>query len=151
MNYEQAANLEKLADFLEHNPEVHRRFNMENFISDEPHCGSAGCALGWAPVALGHWNDLPAFNIQGGLDNIGVTRFTDFSDRYFGTHCSTPFWDWMFSGEWGRIDNTPEGAARRIHLLLEGNHDMEIEDFVREYLEEAETDDAIERYEEMLP
>ena len=119
-------NLRKLADYLLKLPEDYKEFGMgsyfknENYEKDEPttvcelldqyRCGSVGCAIGHGPLA-----------------GIGIEVF----DKYYGRfdiYCSEVFidakldhraWDWCFSDDWDYVDNTHQGAAKRILWLLD--------------------------------
>ena len=68
-------------------------------------CGSAGCAIGWAPF----------FGIEKHLNE----DWTDFSERVFGLDNSSKTWDYLFAGDWMDVDNTREGAGLRIKYVLE--------------------------------
>jgi hypothetical protein len=111
---EQEANLRKGAEGLMNLP-PDQPFDMERYRSDDseppdPHdCGTAGCALGyfpmWIPPQEGekHWSDYEA-------------RVTGLGSSY-----GNGSWGWCFGADWAGIDNTPQGAARRIlHLLDNG-------------------------------
>lgn len=124
------ANLNKLADFLDTVPEEH--FDMGDFIhtserhhmsphrasaalnevmkphnDQTPHhpCGTAACALGWAaylwPQKEGDY--VPWEEVSCSLFNVGYHQ-----DE----------WDFLFSGEWEPVDNSPQFAAQRIRFLI---------------------------------
>lgn len=109
-------NLLKLADFLEKLPET-EHFGME-YYTLEPSispssivhsCGTASCAVGWSPIALG----LSYKDTQG----LGWSRL---SRKYLINRCSHEHeWGWCFSSWWYEIDNTAKGAAARIKALLD--------------------------------
>ena len=119
-------NLRKLADRLWMLPEEYQGFSMEVYFEpfvdgwDEPttvcslleeyECGSVGCAIGHGPLA-----------------GIGVEVFDKHEGRW-DLYCHEVFidirsderaWKWCFAYEWSRVDNTPEGAAKRILWLLD--------------------------------
>lgn len=109
---EQRSNLLKLADFLEHFEEKNQfrsNFSMSVFSEfgnlyqqREVSCGSVGCAVGHGP-------------------SIGITKeqtedWEEYSHRVFGI--TGEDWGWCFSGSWENADNTTEGAAKRIRILL---------------------------------
>ena len=120
-------NLKLLADFLAKSPIEPDSFDMGMYhgMFDEPlevsenvttsginYCGSAGCAIGWAPAVPG----MPKPNLK--------ENFNQYSCRIFGlSGTSSPEWIWLFSGDWSSIDNTARGAAGRIYALLE-NRDV---------------------------
>lgn len=62
-------------------------------------CGTSACALGHAPFLF------PAKEGE---------QWEDYTKRVFGMHPFTRHWHWMFSTFWSRVDNTPQGAAKRI-------------------------------------
>lgn len=69
-------------------------------------CKTAGCAVGWAPAA--GIPPLPSEN-----------DWADYSERVFGLKCGSIAWQWCFGSSWAYIDNTPQGAAKRINHLIE--------------------------------
>ena len=122
-------NILKLAKFLETLPQ--EKFHMLNYKLDkrgnilsvnEYSCGTIGCALGWAPTALGntctHYKSWEEYNEL----NLGITTSAD--------------WDWCFSGDWVYIDNTPKGAALRlVYLVNNGVPDNYLEQMNEDNLE----------------
>jgi hypothetical protein len=116
-------NLKLLADFLAKSPIEPDSFNMSSFHGDlcSPYmvesaalltgvnyCGSAGCAVGWAPSV----EELPS--------PIEEESFNEYSCRIFEIkHTKVREWVWMFSGDWALLDNTAKGAAARIYALLD--------------------------------
>lgn len=77
------------------------------------HCGTAGCAIGHGPYA--------------GIPKTTDENWSEYSSRVFGlsiTDCERgeDMWDWCFSDMWEDIDNTPEGAGKRILYLLHNSH-----------------------------
>lgn len=110
----QRANLTRLATLLA-NPErmardgprfMRREFHMAHFA-----CGTAACAVGWAPVA----------GIDRRKNEFGYTEsWQTFAARQLlGQSFHTIAGRWLFSCDWATLDNTPEGAAYRIRLALE--------------------------------
>jgi hypothetical protein len=109
-------NLEKLAAYLEKLPEDYSHFDMASFLTLNDvvinawttiragACGTVACAVGHGPAA----GIIPAMPTTGWSD-YGETAFALTYDE----------WDWCFSWEWLRVDNTPHGAAKRIRYLLE--------------------------------
>lgn len=92
--------------------QLQARFDMSTF-DDEQHtyewklieCGSVGCAVGQAPFA--------------GVPKRLGEDWTEYSERVFGIAYEDARWDWCFGFDWAAVDNTPEGAGRRILWLLE--------------------------------
>ena len=72
-------------------------------------CGTAGCALGHAPVAT----MVPALEGEGwseyGHRVLGILD-TDEGDE-------ADIWDWCFCSAWKATDNSPGGAALRLQWL----------------------------------
>ena len=107
-------NLKLLSDFLLSDPvETKGRFGMADFsrfaapqqIAKVGHaCGTAGCAVGWAPTVPG-------------LKPDDGEEWWSYSDRIFALP-SAP-WDWCFSGSWATLDDTATGAGARIAALLD--------------------------------
>lgn len=106
-------NLKLLADYLSQLPADYQHFDMFDFHSlsarpfavDEVSCGTVACAIGHAPYVEG----LPK-------PEYGE-RWHTYSDRLFDLDPVS--WTWCFAERWKFIDNTPQGAAKRIHWLLE--------------------------------
>lgn len=120
-------NLEKLAAYLEKLPTNYRHFSMWDFsrvdgvetsdysdlIKYPSECGAVACAVGHGPAA-----GIPA---RHGED------WNEYSDRMFDLFEDD--WQWCFSPLWLTVDDTPQGAAKRIRYLLE--HGVP-EDFVEQ-------------------
>ncbi len=117
-------NLKKLADYLAALPEDYSHFNMAYFARAESYndatrqgvrefpdilatygynaCGTVACACGHGPAA--------------GLVPLPEERWWDYHNRVFALD-DTEF-GWAFGEEWAEEDNTPQGAALRIRMLL---------------------------------
>lgn len=74
----------------------------------DPGCGTAGCALGWAPVIVSPMEKSEDF-VDYGERVLGLTPYEE----------SDEAWEWCFGGDWQYSDNSPEGAAKRILYMLE--------------------------------
>jgi hypothetical protein len=107
-------NLKKLADYLVNLPEHYKGFDMSVYSDDDEEtpytavhtCGTVGCAIGHGPYIKG----MEAFKGEGwGAYVYRVCGFDEDSIEY----------DWVFDSGWARSDNTAEGAAMRITMLLE--------------------------------
>jgi len=68
-------------------------------------CGTSGCALGWAPALVAR-----------GKKGEG---WPEYCVRVFGVPESCEEWDYMFSGNWRGIENTPKATAKRIMFIVE--------------------------------
>ena len=116
-------NLLKLSDFLEKLPQ--EKFDMTHYRSDDNgfqvsyesknNCGTAGCALGWAPFIKGLEPVKKEFFKREDFSWALYTRRV-FDISVVDTSCA--FWMWLFSWDWKDIDNTPQGAAKRIRYLV---------------------------------
>ena len=125
MNIEQRNNCIKLAKYLLTLPENYEQFDMKSYCSSTKPpqdlalegyaCGTTACALGYGPAAgvkpsFMHGRD---FHEAWGLYSLNM----------FGLDIDTEDWDWCFSEFWEDVDNTPQGAGKRIGYLLEGKVD----------------------------
>ena len=103
-------NLQKLATFLAYGDlPKDVGFTMvkfaENVTRFAPACGTAGCAVGFAPFA--------------GIKKRTDEDFAQYSYRALININDSPSWNWCFSAGWADPDNTPLGAAKRIQYLLD--------------------------------
>lgn len=111
-----------LANYLEQLPEGYEQFEMSHFTSTYNDleefdtssgfiCGTSGCAVGHAPFISG---------VSKPLKDEGWSDYSDritFSvDRLYYQH--EVVWEFMFGSFWSNVDNTPQGAARRIKAVL---------------------------------
>ena len=140
-------NLLKLADFLENNV-TQEMFNMDSYRMHEngactqfyskTECGTVGCALGWSPLIEGLEFTDAEYNV-----NSKDYSFYNYCDRVFNlddnSNYRSPQWDFLFSAEWTKFDNTPKGAANRIKFLVSEGVPS---DFENELLEGARYDDG---------
>lgn len=119
LSVEKQANLKKLAEYLLALPKDYKHFKMSVFFEHEhvrrtPNqvnslieqdchtCGTVACALGHGPLA-----GIPAYEVD--WERYALRVFIN-NNREFS---------WCFSGCWMAIDNTPQGAAKRIMYMLE--------------------------------
>lgn len=104
-------NLAKLAKVLDNTSQS--VFDMKEYLVNENEeilsstraegCGVIGCALGTAFI-----------------NNIGDTSYRDWSeycDKNFFSYNGIEF-TWCFDAQWHYVDNTPQGAAKRIRYLI---------------------------------
>jgi hypothetical protein len=107
----QRENLKKLADYLLKG-ELKAEFGMRRFTDDDndfnANCGTIGCAVGHGPYA--------------GIEKHKGETWPQYSHRCFIEFGKDPkrniAWEWCFSGYWTDIDNSPQGAGKRILILL---------------------------------
>ena len=106
--------LRKLGKFLP--TVIEPRFDMGSFLSTRSaprlakqhlrDCDTSACALGWAAYLF------PKLSAK-------VYEFKYLANELFGISALTKDWDFLFGAYWVRENNSPEFAARRIHLYLE--------------------------------
>lgn len=115
-------NLQKMADYIKTiKQEV---FSMENYRNNEfdltffkelksHKCNTVGCVIGHC-IELDSLVNIPLRKDTGDIDfTLWSEQFTGLSNAKYARE-----WAWCFSGEWYGVDNTPEGASRRIEYLL---------------------------------
>ncbi len=112
LSEEQRSNLLTLAKYLLSKKKKPAEFNMKHFNEYQmvgkdgwaaTECGSVGCAVGHGPYA--------------GIRKSSEENWVDYADRSFCGGSDFIF-DYLFSGAWYTIDNTAEGAGKRILFML---------------------------------
>jgi hypothetical protein len=135
-----AENLLKLAAHLDQLP-ADDSFDMRWFRADarcyesevptQHTCGTAACAIGHAP------------NISGFEPREGETWHA-YTVRLFGLdtlEIADGQFDWMFGSQWSDVDNTPQGAAKRIrYFLAKGVPDGFVADYIDDKIVELYAD-----------
>jgi hypothetical protein len=93
-------------------------------------CGSLGCVVGHAPsyIPLVEEDIICDF-----VRMVPCINYSGYSRRVFGVFEDD--WAWLFSSSWGEVDDTVEGAAQRIEMLLDIG-------CAPEWFEEVELDDS---------
>lgn len=131
-NKEHINNLKILRDFLIANDVA---FNMTDYRWDPQkgesvdialeelnrpfnECGTAGCAIGWAPFVIPH-QPSEVFRREFGQDTL---MYSIYAIRVFGTRPSSDGFTWMFDADWAHVDNTRIGAAYRIDRWINTPH-----------------------------
>lgn len=125
MNAHQKANLESLSNYLK--GPLQAEFNMAQFHdgadSASPTCGTVGCAVGHATLAIEPLAMNPG--------HYYPESYYSYAKRVLGVDYIAKEWDWMFSDKWALRhdddtgeeitgpDNTPQGAAARIDVFLQ--------------------------------
>lgn len=112
MTDEHRANLRKLANYLKTIPQD--RFDMNFFAAkkgmvipmEKYDCGTVCCAAGHGPHA----------GIPFAEEDYCWEGYTQ---RVFGVNYFDDAYMWMFSAGWAAIDNSPQGAAKRIEMFLD--------------------------------
>lgn len=130
-------NFKKLVKYLLSLPADYENFDMSKYVNGElqgtannnysPVCGTSACALGHGLAA----GVIPSDErlITKLFSMGGLTRdiaWTEYCDQFFITTHDSEFyyetcdiWSWCFDSAWANIDNTVEGAAKRILYMLE--------------------------------
>ena len=114
----QRANVKILLKYLE-SGKLLAGFDMEQFSPAnsmfDTHCGSAGCIIGQGPNA--------------GIKKFVGESWLDYGRNNFGAHSTECSWQFMFSSLWKQVDNSVEGAAKRVaYALKHGIPQMSDED-----------------------
>jgi hypothetical protein len=128
----QRENLGKLASYLEGLPEDYQHFEMASWTGDAdgeaivnyalhnggvPSCGTVACAVGHGPAA---GILVPEKMICPAYAAIGLPRRVNWwSYSALFARDDSPEFEWLFSGRWSDVDNTPHGAAARIRYVLQ--------------------------------
>lgn len=128
-------NLELLAIYLENLPDDYDKFQMYTFLdAGEMHrdndfsrkdaqdeylaklhtCGSAACAVGHGPSLYEVDKVFKVKRHEGWSEYTARVFGIDDCDDGEGERA----FNWLFDGEWGDVDNTPKGAAKRIRWYL---------------------------------
>ena len=111
------ARLKLLADYLLALPEEYQHFEMGKWhnshlspigviVSGDSHCNTAGCAVGHSPY------------VQGLPKPFDDESWWEYSERIFEMEWESDEWEWCFDSVWEDVDNTPQGAAKRILQLI---------------------------------
>lgn len=90
------------------------QFDMRTFRDGQEkfrHCDSVGCVIGHC-TAL----DDPKNIIR---DKDGYIMFSNWSETFTGLNMRCKEYEWCFGTIWATIDNTPDGASKRILYFLE--------------------------------
>lgn len=122
-------NLKILCLKLESLPEDYEHFGMDDYYYTPnkrytlPHkalsptdCGTVACAAGHAPSA-GIVPSSPGMSWEGYIDEY----FELSDDEYY----------WCFGCEWSDVDNTHQGAAKRIRWMLANGVPDDFEDQIK--------------------
>jgi len=105
-------NLRRLAAFLMKGVAPNRvkfdmaRFSREGNHSEQTTCQTAGCAVGWNTFLI------PKVDMnyrKYSLTHLIVNNLCQGDEA----------WNWCFGASWSEVDNTPEGASKRILWLLD--------------------------------
>jgi hypothetical protein len=132
LSEQQTKNLDTLATYLESLPDDYTHFDMGRYF-DEPvdgllksaptdhvlsgptACGAVACAVGH-----GHAAGIPLSPKDTMLNDLGESfiYWDGYAYRNF-TKKREDIYEWCFDGEWSGVDNTHQGAAKRIRYALE--------------------------------
>lgn len=119
------ANLRKMANFIATISQDVFSMTQYRTAGDklEHKCNTVGCVIGHCTLL-----DEPKNLLKDPLDPNSID-FSRWSERFCGVEDMSDKWLWCFSPLWASVDNTPAGASKRIHWLLD--HGLPI-DFVRQ-------------------
>lgn len=93
-------NLKRLADFLiDFVSSETLNFNMVTY-----ECGTVHCAAG--------------FGVAIGFPKLTDESWAFYVRKVFGIIVGSSGYDWCFNSRWAHVDNTPQGAAKRIYWML---------------------------------
>ena len=118
LTLEQYQNLRRLAAYLIALPEDYEEFDMKWWTDDfgrlpqETMCGTVACAGGHGPRA--------------GIPSFPGEDWAEYICRAFVPNNPGRFVDYIFGASWSEIDNTPQGAGKRILYAL--HNDLPTED-----------------------
>ena len=105
-------NLLKMAEYIETIPQ--EKFDMSKYRTDDYNtieCNSVGCVIGHCVILDPNPELIPRF-LNGGI------VFERWSSSFIGFSPFAYSWKWCFDAAWTKIDNTPQGAAKRIRYLV---------------------------------
>ncbi len=87
------------------------QFDMDCYVNS---CGTVRCVVGWATTFKGLEPIDDDYYLNG-------TRFSynRYSKRLFEVYHNQ--WEWCFGGCWASVDNTVEGAIKRINYLIDND------------------------------
>jgi len=72
---------------------------------EEPECGTQACFLGRGPLC--------------GILANNNEDWEDYCERQFGIIRCSSAWFWLFGHNWKYVDNTLEGARKRLRIALD--------------------------------
>ena len=124
-------NLLRMADHIETIPQ--KDFDMELYRKGTPiypttecniECDTVGCAVG-------HCTILDSDNVKKNFINShGNINFPEWS-REFTDIYDEDQWDYLFSGKWVNIDNSPKGTTKRIRYVVEHGFPQDMYEEIR--------------------
>lgn len=111
-------NLLRMADYIETIPQEQFGMGMYRMgieVTTTQKCGTVGCVIGHCTI-LDTPENFKRFK-RAGLR--GTMDFKNWSREFTGITAFSDTWNYLFSGNWEKIDNTPQGAAKRIREVVE--------------------------------
>lgn len=106
-------NLRKAADYIKTIPQEFFDMSFYRATREDnktPECGTIGCVVGHCTI-LDRKNVLDYY-----IDVDNEIMFSEWSVDFF--KITGDEWDFCFSCSWALVDNTPQGAAKRINYLI---------------------------------
>ncbi len=120
-------NLRKVAMFIKDIPQDH--FDMSIYRKNEqeevtPECNTVGCTLGHATVLNKRLFNSIKKRLNGELGRVSFSSIlSEWTEKWLGISGQVGHdldtWTFLFAWQWSRVDNTPQGAAKRILYYLE--------------------------------
>ncbi len=108
------ANLQKM---IKHLKTIDKdKFDMGTYREDASYntikCTTVGCIIGHCVILD---NNIKEFIVIG-----GTIDFTGWSEKFTGINMVSYKWGYLFSSLWETVDNTIEGAIRRLEKVIKG-------------------------------
>jgi hypothetical protein len=105
--------------------ELLQRITKDTIEAGTKGCGTAGCAVGWAPfIITPEAEDYYSTPDQDGQFSL---RFWHYVEKHLLPEAqmssNSPSFSWMFDSDWSHIDNTRHGAAYRIAKFIDESID----------------------------
>ena len=131
-------NLLKHATHLETNVKA-STFNIRTYMSHSAHFHQYRTAVTFKKALLEDCSTV-ACSVGHATSIFPPIKKEDWEEycyRVFDVDSDSLEWDFLFSEDWQKVDNTVEGAAKRIRFLIRQKSDLN-EDYIREMQEGVE-------------
>lgn len=122
-------NLQRMVDLLNSGKVTQEMFDMNKFrLGDKKNtkCNSVGCVVGWC-------TELDSENIKENyIFSSGGIDFYAWSEYFTGMLAGGYNWRFLFSENWAEVDNTINGAIKRLEYVIKHGQTPEDWDFNEE-------------------